>query len=451
MGKKFYIINNGLKDLHGHYYETAISVAEAARDLGWAPLLAAHNSCPKDLVPDWLPFFPVFHTDHWMPGRMQRCKRIIRDGLPESWHEVSRRAVQLAKKFLAEFRQRLLGQRKEANGHIPRFRQLETDLQEIGSGEEFTNLNVFLRDLQTLLDTTHCQPDDHLFLPTAHGRELVAIQQLIAENAKAPHFHLEFRHDLAVYSSTYREQHRVFFHHARGCQRQDQIRLYSDTPELATSLEEFSGLRFATLPIPFRNRMIKPISSSRTIRLSYFGDMRDEKGFYWLPELVAALKEDYLLPGRISFVIQISRNPASYSRRSRRALKSLKKYDAHQVLLVGQDGPLPPEEYYRLISETNVLLCPYQAQRYRQRSSGIFSEGIAAGIPTVCPANTWMSSQQPCGSGETFVDLQSFIEAVKLICDKYADYQTKAMSYSPKWMAFHSPVTLVEAVLGKNK
>ena len=66
MRKKIYIINNGLKDLRGHYFETAVSIAEASRALGLRPLLAAHVTCPSDIIPDGLDFHPVFTTDHWV-------------------------------------------------------------------------------------------------------------------------------------------------------------------------------------------------------------------------------------------------------------------------------------------------------------------------------------------------------------------------------------------------
>src|SRR5262245_41972735 len=68
MAGKLLIVNNGLKDLRGHYFETAVSIAEAAERLGLRPVLGAHVDCPPSIIPDWLEFFPVFTTDHWMNG-----------------------------------------------------------------------------------------------------------------------------------------------------------------------------------------------------------------------------------------------------------------------------------------------------------------------------------------------------------------------------------------------
>ena len=63
---KLYIINNGLKDLRGHYFETSVAVAEASQSLGLHAILAAHVTCPCDIVPEGLDFHGAFTTDHWM-------------------------------------------------------------------------------------------------------------------------------------------------------------------------------------------------------------------------------------------------------------------------------------------------------------------------------------------------------------------------------------------------
>ena len=453
MGNKFYIINNGLKDLYGHYFETAVSVAEAARDLGWTPLLATHYTCPKDLVPSWLAFHPVLHTDHWMPGRLRSFKRIVRNLLPESLHEVARAGARLSKNWLGKL-SRNVGVLSKTFGHDGEVNsRLALDLEQIGSGEETAYLSLFQKELTSLLKTTQCGPSDHVFVPTAHGRELIAIQRMVAdwEPERLPTFHLEFRHDLDVYGSTYREQHRVYFQHAREFSKSDRLRLYSDTSELSASFERFSGLRFDTLPIPFRSQLIQPAPPSDQIRISYFGDARDEKGFYWLPDLVDSLLDNYLRSGRVSFIIQATRSPTSHSRRSRRALEQLWRYDSKYFRFVGEESPLQTEEYYRLVSETDILLCPYDAARYRMRSSGTFTEGISAGVPVVCPADTWMSTQLPPGGGEKFADKQSFINAVKRICDQYPAYRERAQKYKIAWNECHSPTKLVRTIIGQAK
>jgi hypothetical protein len=63
---KFFIINNGMKDLRGHYLETSVSIAEASAELGFRPILAAHASCHESAAPQEIEFHPVFTVDYWM-------------------------------------------------------------------------------------------------------------------------------------------------------------------------------------------------------------------------------------------------------------------------------------------------------------------------------------------------------------------------------------------------
>jgi hypothetical protein len=65
MKQQFIIVNNGMTELRGHYFETAVSIAEAARDAGWQPVLAVHKVCPISAIPTWLRCLPIFRTDHW--------------------------------------------------------------------------------------------------------------------------------------------------------------------------------------------------------------------------------------------------------------------------------------------------------------------------------------------------------------------------------------------------
>jgi hypothetical protein len=117
------------------------------------------------------------------------------------------------------------------------------------------------------------------------------------------------------------------------------------------------------------------------------------------------------------------------------------------VRLVGLDGPLTPEEYYRLVADADLLLCPFDAHAYRRRSSGTLTEAVAAGIPTVVTAGTWLERHQPPGSGESGWDLSSFVEAVRRVCDDYPRYLERARAARDRWLAVHTPTNLVKTLL----
>lgn len=546
MPAKLLILNNGLKNLRGHYFETAVSIADAARKCGYQPILAAHVSCPRDIIPDWLEFYPIFCTDHWMndpappppaldglrgdavaqarvpfeavregkatvadylrarfepinfpeqlpipeasPEDAGTTRGSIKDALPAlvppyldlAFHWLAwrrRMPIQIARRILRGIsppgayaglrwlKRRLLHQapdlpawaavQETAPVVAPQEDPLKVQLHRVQSGAEFDHLGVFQRDLERFLCLTGADSRDHVFLPTAHGRELIAIQRLIGalDPLEPPTFHLEFRHAMDMtgcfddpnWIHPYIIYHRAFFDYYRRWPHHARIKLYTDTEDLTEQYERFSGLSFATLPIPFRSGFV----TARTYRpkeplcITFLGDVRDEKGFYWLPDLVEGLMEDYILPGKVRFRIQGTLVHPEWDRKSHAALVRLKQMPAEQVTLVGLDKALSPEAYYDLLSKSEILLCPYSPFAYRCRSSGTLAEAIAAGIPTVVPRGTWLERQQAPGTGEAFSDLASLVEGVRRICDDYPRYLSRSQAHREHWLAIHSPENLV--------
>lgn len=272
-----------------------------------------------------------------------------------------------------------------------------------------------------------------------------------------PTFHLEFRHSLALAgdgvlteADNYCAANAIFFEIARTFPDNKNLRLYTDSHGLSLEYERISGLEFGVLPIPFRSHLLGERSrTDRALRLGYFGDVRDEKGFHWLPDLVEAMMDDYVKTGQVRFSIQASLIHPDHEPRSKQALERLKGYPEDIVRLVGLDGPLSPECYFRLVTEADLLLCPYHPATYRNRTSGTLTEAISSGIPTVVPHGSWLASQQPAGSGTTFLDRESFIDAVRRICADYPNYHSRAQAGQCAWLALHSPERVVRALLGE--
>lgn len=546
MARKLLIVNNGLKNLGGHYFETSVSIADAARKLGYRPILAAHVSCPGDIIPDWLDFYPLFCTDHWMctaqpvppdlrglrgdavhmarvtvdsvlhgthgisdylrsrfeavtypeepaaapqpvpvPPPMSlrdRVKGIVRATVPPvfipalRWmyhrrHVPALIAKAVLRNGLPPFAYTAMARAKHRLLHrepapvpppppaLPAHDTLRVALERHGLLGEHTHMEWFRRDLERLLCLAGATSEDHVFLPTAHGRELLAIHRLVEamKPLESPTFHLEFRHALDLGEAIegwqgvhpYQKQHEIFFDHARRRPQHDRIKVYTDTTELTEEFESFSGLTFGTLPIPFRTGFLKPhqYRPGSPVRIAFFGNVREEKGFALLPDLVEALWKEYVLSGKAQFLIQGSLSSPKEEKRSHAALRRLRKMDPKYVKLVGVDGPLSTEEYYQLVSQSDLLLCPYNPLAYRRRSSGTFTEAVAAGIPTVVPKETWLERQQPPGTGEGFSDLPTFIAAVRRILDDYPRYLRTAKAHRDSWLAVHTPMNLVKALL----
>jgi glycosyltransferase involved in cell wall biosynthesis len=339
---------------------------------------------------------------------------------------------------------------------------LRDELARAGLAQEAELSAIFRHDLDRLLCLVGAGPRDHVYLPTAHGREALAVRQFIHElgEDRVPQFHLEFRHAVSTLEDLdqgnddpfvlrYTRCHRAYFDAFRAYPETSRMRLYTDTEELAADYASLTGQAFDVLPIPFRVDLIPPTPPREaSLNILFLGDVRNEKGFHLLPGLVRALREDYLIPGKVRFVIQAGIQPDECSPVLLSAVAELEQYGPAQVQLVGRNGFLAPEEYYQLLAAADIVLCPYRSASYRARSSGVMAEAISGGKPTVVPAGSWLSRVQPPESGETYIDEASFAQAVRLICDDYLTYRARAEAAQLPWLSRHSPLRLLMSLVG---
>ena len=93
-----------------------------------------------------------------------------------------------------------------------------------------------------------------------------------------------------------------------------------------------------------------------------------------------------------------------------------------------------------------MIICPYDKLTYHSRSSGTLTEAIAAGVPTIVPAATWLSNQQPNGSGLPFDGLQDFLNQTKKIIDLYPVFLEKAKLAKIEWQKKQDPKDLIKEV-----
>lgn len=565
MKQKLIIVNNGLRDFRGHYFETSISIAEAARRAGLHPVLATHVECRTDMLPNWLESYPIFRTDHWMGhppaeapelpgaaadlyapaaaaiGAVIKGEATVRQFVAESF-ESMQNVAQPAQTFWTENLARLnrircqllwaggkmiwlsdraayflmppflydsgnflyrhcvpRAMRREYHpriknrtmrivrrlwGRIDRLspetfpaeiaRSLRQPLEaklmrhaladfDVRFLQELEYGLVFKRDLERLLALAKANRNDHVLLGTAHAREAPAVHLITKRlgDENSPQFHLEFRHSLFRSDPTPQEfnesqnvqMHRQFFSLLEKWEPSSRMHFYTDTEELSRDHDLLGNLRFGVLPIPFRTEFAaerRPAADSR-LRLVYLGEPRDEKGFPWLAGLVDRMMQKYVAAGKVRFILQANICAPQYNPKSAAAAPLLREFPEEFVQLVGRDAPLTPEEYYGLLAEADIVLLPYDRDRYRACSSGTLAEAIASGCPVVVPANSWMSAQLGEGTGEVFSDRKSFYAAVERLVDNFDKYHSAAEAYRKHWLAKHTPDHLVEAIIGRRE
>ena len=451
------IVTNGLKDCRGHHYETAIAVAEAAAEARLTPILAPHVDCRADLVPSWLTSVPTFRTEYWSAatGPRARVRTALDKALPRL-PACAAEAVGWALDQRARWR-RLTADRREAASATKAAAKIASDE---------ASIEVFRSDLRRLLTQLKVGAADHVYLPTTHGRELVAVRRLLDELSATdcPTFHLEFRNPLFLGARApddaassgdaepwplVAHEHQLWFQLYRELGVSDRVLLYTDAEPLSREYERVAQLPLAVLPVPFRSRLLQPQTRDvgTPLRLTYLGEPRDDKGFHWLPALMQQLWGDDACRGRVELHCQASMASPSVNPRSIAARRRLERYPRDWVRWYGQTGPLSAEAYYELLTQADIVLFPYEPARYQTATSGTFAEALAAGKPTVVPAGTWLASQQPAGSGEVFVDRQSFVDCVYKVIAGYDTYRQRAAAFAPQFLAWHTPSRLVEQLI----
>src|SRR5205814_2690416 len=85
------------------------------------------------------------------------------------------------------------------------------------------------------------------------------------------------------------------------------LRFYTTTPQLADQFERLKpGVAFGQLTFPVREvlRDLAPENGEGPKRVVCAGGFRDERGQFALPEIVRAIWDDLLKPGRVQIFVQ---------------------------------------------------------------------------------------------------------------------------------------------------
>ena len=114
-------------------------------------------------------------------------------------------------------------------------------------------------------------------------------------------------------------------------------------------------------------------------------------------------------------------------------------------------GTLDHGGYLRRLISTDILLLPYNWERYAIRPSGVFSEAAGYAIVTVLPDRTWAADKlaEGHGSGTIFRDfsMEAMIESLVTASDQYPELKTLALAKKLAWRQSQSTTALLDSVL----
>lgn len=286
------------------------------------------------------------------------------------------------------------------------------------------------------------------------GVELIGIALYSAtKNAISLDWHLLFRRDLPTPDGIFISKARInYFRTIKSFSEfnerfaKGQVAFYTDTEELTERYNRAISMAFTTLPIPIDEALsIKNINNGAPLIVCYLGDAREEKGIHLLPKLIAAIRSHGFTEADVQFRVQTNLPLTATSARAVRAKNILTKLQGKGLQVL--DGPFRSDTYHQLISSSDVILIPYCPKSYQARSSGIFTEALAAGVPTVYPRGTWMAKTKTlCGSVE-YENVSGMHTALLNILCNYPKHEEKSIAFSTQWRQQHSAHSLVTQIL----
>ncbi len=151
---------------------------------------------------------------------------------------------------------------------------------------------------------------------------------------------------------------------------------FTDTQALAKSNGAYLHSSLRVLPIPHTTASSVPqLTNSVSICCWWAGLPRPEKGLAVMQALVRQPNNN-----RVQLCIIVAESAH---------LKSSNPNIEIQTV----PNSLSRTQYETLLNQANIILLPYYAENYRERSSGIFVEAVTAGKAVLVPKNTWMAQE----------------------------------------------------------
>jgi hypothetical protein len=222
----------------------------------------------------------------------------------------------------------------------------------------------------------------------------------------------------------------------------DRLRLCATTPHLSALLRSVAQHPCEEAPHPsyyLPDEVLAAVPEPRA-HVCVPGQLRLEKGSELVAEILLRFAE--ARPGKR---LTVQANDEEDARTMADRLASCKS--PYSVYF----GELAHASYQRHLVQSDIVLLPYDWQRYALRASGVFSEAVGFGIVAVVPDRTWMADNLRAhrGGGTIFREqtAASILEALIEASDNHATLRARARQSMQAWRRVHSTAALLEKML----
>lgn len=400
---QFLLIDQNLQNFGGHYWEYDTSLAKYFRARGHKVTLFTHRSASPELMcrdAEIVPWFRLTSADIYRPMLYR---------IASGWFShIPRPVLVLIKKLYTGAKKLRHSVRGAAHKN-----QAVAKLLPFGA--------------ECVAAVQYCQAGgfDTLFIQTVHAEELRSLSEALAGISvqNCPRLLVMLRREPEEASMAKLRQALAPIDYLLG----KKVFFFSDTPALSDSYQTIFGLNVTTAPIIcdvslIRSRLLAP--RRKATRLVYLGGARQEKGFQHLPDLLEVLAQTYPEFHDLEFHFHSYVPPDLVENDVIAAIQVLKTKP--KVFLYSQN--LSQEAFVDLLMLGDIVLLPYDAARYRRRSSGILMQAMAAGKVAVVPADTWFAESAPAEAVQTFKP-DAFAAAVRQVLNNYENKEKAARNY----------------------
>jgi glycosyltransferase involved in cell wall biosynthesis len=230
------------------------------------------------------------------------------------------------------------------------------------------------------------------------------------------------------------------------------VRVGTASALLKLELEKIGRLEIELFPdLAVGITELPEVPPDDVVDVVYLGGARYTKGFDLLVDAIEYLRTDASFFRKTRFWIQSNVERGMREELVRRALAKLLRLAAECDAVQIVQGPLPTEEYYRLVAQSDVIVLPYRSQFYRRLVSGPFVEALIFGRVPVIPQGTWMAREASKYGLEGLAfrpnSVTSLCQVLARVIANLDVFRKKVKEASAFWRQYHNAENFVRCLL----